>query len=126
MDVSAEDSGVVRRYLAPLDETGRIRFPAEGVDVRLVGPRDKGGHVRRFLPENVYVPTEGRLLRKADGTGFFIMASSFEVGHYRLKMSYRRDNRDVDPECQVYSEAGNRDLEHVNIDIPWQTNLRKK
>jgi hypothetical protein len=120
-DVSPEEIGVVRRYLASLDATGRIMFPAAGIDLRLVGPREIAGHGRRFLPEEVYVPAEGRLLRKADGTGFFIMASSLEAGNYRVKMSYRRDNSTIDPGSQVYSEAGNRNPENVIIEIPWQT-----
>ena len=121
MDVSPEEIGVVRRYLASLDATGQIRFPAGGVDLRLVGPHDIEGHGRRFLPEEVYVPAEGRLLRKADETGFFIVAFQLDAGQYRLKMNYRRKNQDKDPNSQVFTQAGKSDEEAVIIDIPWQT-----
>lgn len=122
MSVALEESGVVSRFIALLDETGRLRLPADGVDMCLIRSDQSVLHAKRFLPEHAYTSVEGRLLRKADGTGFFITVSRFASGQYRLKIIYRRNNRGADPDSQVYSEAGNREPELVSVDIPWQTN----
>jgi hypothetical protein len=98
---------------------------ATGAELRLVEPKGVVGHTRRFLPDSDYSPVAARLLRKADGTGLFLLvlgASSLgslvPAGQYRLKLSYLRDNRAANPTSQVYSEAGNTGPENVNIDIP--------
>jgi hypothetical protein len=125
-DAPPEEPGVIRRFIASLDERGQLRFPAEHMDLRVKAPGSTGGHMRRFLPEGDYDPLEGvQVLRKADGTGFFLLPfsvdSALAKGQYRLKLTYRRDNQAVTPDSQVFSEAGNCTDEQVTIDIPWQT-----
>src|SRR5262249_24511182 len=44
-------------------------FPAQGVDLRLVAPDGRPGHLRRFLPDSAYAPAEAPVLRAAGGTG---------------------------------------------------------
>ncbi|SRR6266550_2484574 len=107
-------------------ERGQLRLTPRGTDLRLVSADKTSGHVRRFLPNDDYVRMDASVLRKRDGTGFFIVApttsslgSRFEVGQYRLEMAYRRNNQAVDPDSQVLSEAGVSAPEHVAIDIPW-------
>jgi len=107
-----------------LDRVGRSRFPSESADLRIVSSDAKEEHARRFLPNSALTMIDARLLRKVDGTAFFIMASSLTIGLYRLKMTYRRDNRSVDPNSQIYREAANSDPEQVAIDIPWDQNNR--
>ena len=70
-------------------------------------------------PIATIIPQMARVLRKVDGTGFFIVVPAAVPGQYRLKMAYRRDNRSADPDSQVLSEAGSSAPEHVTIDIPW-------
>jgi hypothetical protein len=117
---------VVRRFIAPTTESGQLHFPAEGVRLRLNVPEGTAGHAQSFLPDNVYVPITVHVLRGADGTGFFVMAPAatpmgthLEIGSYRLKMTYRRNNQVVDPGSQIFSEAGNSAPEHVPFDIQW-------
>jgi hypothetical protein len=123
-DAPSDELVVVRRFKASLDERGQLRFPANGVDLRVGAPASTVGHTRRFLPENEYGRVESvRVLRKADGTGFFLLpppgVSVFTEGQHRLKLTYRRDNRAAKPDSQVLSEAGNSADESVIIDVPW-------
>src|SRR5205085_9521627 len=67
-----------------------------------------------------------RVLRKTDGTGLFIMSppasppgSLLPQDEYRLVFTYRRNNRAVDPDSDVLSEAGDSAQEEVSLDIPW-------
>jgi hypothetical protein len=125
-DAPPEKPGVVRRFIAALDERGHLRLPTEGAELRLRTPDGTSGHMRRFLPDTDYAPIEARVLRKIDGTGFFIcvpaaipVGSQLTFGQYRVKMTYRRDNRAVAPDSIVFSQAGVTDPEQVTIDIPW-------
>jgi len=125
-DAPPEEPGVVRRFVASLDERGSLQLPSEGVTLRVRTPNKTGGHMRHFLPDGDYNPVDARVLRKADGTAFFLVVpaatpdgSQLIAGQYRLKMTYRRDNRAVDPASQVFSKAGNSAPEQVTIDIPW-------
>ncbi len=102
-----------------LDKVGRPRLPSEGTDLRLVSSDAKVEHARRFLPDSAFTTIDASLLRKSDGTAFFIMAPSLSAGQYRLKMKYRRNNRNVDPNSQIYSEAGYKGSEEAIIDVPW-------
>ena len=118
------EPGMVQRFMAQVNESGRIHFPEDGVDLRIVEPGSKVDHMRPFLPDHAYgEPLENlRILRKADGTGFFLLPPDgdpgFPAGQYRLKWTYRRNNRDVNPDSQVLRQANNSDDEVVTIDVP--------
>ena len=78
------------------------------------------------LGKNNYEQMNSRVLRKADGTGLFIVSpaaissgSLLPAGEYRLAFTYRRNNRAVDPDSDLLSEAGNSASEEVSLDIPW-------
>lgn len=124
--VQPEDRGVVRRFVAPLDEHGQVRLTPQGTDLRLVSASKTAEHMRRFLPDDTYTRRDVRVLRKRDGTGFFVVpaapppGSPLEVGQYRLAMTYRRNNQGIDADSQVFSEAGNTADEKARIDVPWQ------
>ncbi len=128
-DASTAESGVIQRFKAALDEHGQLRLPAEGADLRILSSgTKKSGHAREFLPEDSYTPVaQARVLRKADGTGFFIMipsdsstGSELVSGQYRLKLTYRRNNKAVDSNSKIFSQVGNSDSELVTVDIPWE------
>jgi hypothetical protein len=118
------ETRVLQRFAAPLDAFGHVRLsPAGGADLRLAPPGGGEEHTRRFLPEGDYSPVAAGLLRKADGTGFFLLVPDGSqpgprrARQYRLKLSYIRDNRAADPTSQVYSQAGDSGPENVTIDI---------
>lgn len=119
-----EEPGVVRHFMASLGEHGQLRLPIDGTDLRLVAPGEASGHTRTFLTDGAYTPVgDVRVLRKADGTGFFMVmpaGPTFATGQYRVKLTYHRNNKVADPDSQVFSEAGNSTPENVTIDIPWQ------
>ena len=123
IDKHLEEAGVVKRFNASLSEHGQLRLPGKGADLRLRARGGTEGHTRHFLPDSPYVSVNALVLRKADGTGFFVLASptgsALTYGQYRLEMTYRRDNRAVDPDGQAFSQAGVTDPERVTIDIPW-------
>lgn len=119
------EPGVIRRFKAPLDEPGRLELEAKGAMLRLRAPGKTEGHQRFFLPEGKYRPADAsRLLRKADGTGFLLVAPSTSEagsllvpGQYRLDLTYYRDIQSVDPANQVFSEAGNTNPEQARLAI---------
>ncbi len=128
-DAPPEELGVVRRFVASLEERGRLRLPTDGVDLRLRASATSGGHARRFFSDSHYgAVADAKVLRNADGTAFFILVPTgsppnptIPPGQYRLKMIYRRDNQSSDPDSQVLSQGGKSDPERVTLDIPWET-----
>ncbi|MDA0167647.1 DUF1080 domain-containing protein [Solirubrobacter taibaiensis] len=127
-DPPAELPGVASRFAAGPADSGRIRLPSGGADLRAVGV-DDAGHARSFLPDNAYVPLTPsalRVLRRADGTAFFLCChgttsslSSLARGRYRLTLTYLRDNQVSDPESIVLSSAGDSSPEVATLDLPW-------
>jgi hypothetical protein len=125
-DAPAEEPSVVRRFIASGANHGLLRLSAVGEDLRIRASDGTGGHARRFRPAADYAPVAAQVLRKIDGTGFFVIVpsatpagSTLAVGEYRLRITYRRDNRAIDPGSQLLSEAGNKSDERATIDIPW-------
>jgi hypothetical protein len=110
---------------ASVERSQRIFF---SVELRVVAPDGKVIHARHFLPDDNYIPEDVKVLRKADGTGLFLFKPgddfsglAFALAQYRLKLTFRRDNRSRVPTSTVWSQAGNRDDEVVTLDIPLQT-----
>lgn len=104
-----------------VERSRRLLFSRE---LRVVAPDGRVVHARHFLPDGDYVAEDVRVLRKADGTGFFMVkpgGASFSLGQYRLKLTYRRDNRAFDPASRTLSQAGDRAPEVVAIDVSLQT-----
>ena len=69
-----------------------------------------------------------KVLRKADGTGLFVVApavspagSLLPPAEYRLVFSYRRNIRAIDSESELFSEAGNTGNEEAALEVPWVT-----
>ena len=113
-DAHDVDPGLTRRFVAADGESGRIRFGAGPVTLRLAD-----GHRRSFLTG--YADQNVRVLRKRDGTGFFVVpaAPPFAAGEYRFTLTYRRDISAIDPTAPVLSEAGVTADEVAWIDVPW-------
>jgi hypothetical protein len=113
-DAPPADPGVIPRFVASLDDAGRRRLPESGAELRLTGP-DKRQHLRRFLPDSAYSPVAVDVLRKGDGTAFWMTAAPAPLppGEYRLASTYRRDNRPTDP--LVLSENGVQTPEAVTV-----------
>jgi hypothetical protein len=96
-------------------------------ELRVVTPAGASEHRRQFLPASDYLSEDVRVLRKGDGTGFAMLVpdsasavgSSLPLGDYRLRLSYRRDNRARDPESMVLSQAGDSGSEEVVVDVNW-------
>lgn len=98
------------------------------IELRLVAPDGKILHSRHFLPDDDYVFEHLKVLRKADGTGCFMIkldvalnAIPLSLEQYRLKLTYHRNNRTRVPTSQIWSQAGNDADEIVTLDIPLQT-----
>jgi hypothetical protein len=110
---------------APAPAIGLAFF---SIELRIVAPDGLVIHARHFLPEDNYVSEDVNVLRKADGTGFFMVkldgnlnSIPFSLSQYRLKLTYRRNNRARVPASQILSQAGNQADEVATIDIPLQT-----
>jgi hypothetical protein len=121
------ESATIANEPGSVDSTVSLTRPAQfvtGVELRIVAPGGDVIHSRYFLSEDNYPRKDVLVLRKADGTGFFIIKPGsipFTPGQYRLTLHYRRDNRDFASGSPVYSEAGNTTDEVGALDIPWQT-----
>jgi hypothetical protein len=122
-DLIQELPNIINRFVASLDENGQIRLSSSGSDLRLIAPDGTFGHSRRFLPTTAFNSVNAaKVVRKTDGTGFFLVVPPLDPetpeDHYRLLLTYRRNNRTVDPDSQIFSQAGNTEDEIVTIDIP--------
>jgi hypothetical protein len=98
------------------------------IELRLVAPDGEIIHSRHFLPDDDYVSENLKVLRKADGTGFFMIkldvalnAIPLSLEQYRLKLTYHRNNKARVSTSQTLSQAGNDADEIVTLDIPLQT-----
>jgi hypothetical protein len=112
---------------ASIDLTGNVSY---SVELRLIAPNGNVVHSKHFLPDTNYVSEDVSVLRKADGTGFFMIhlddslnALPLSPAQYRLKLTYHRNNRTRIPTSQVLSQAGNDDDEIVTLDIPLKQNV---
>jgi len=103
-------------------ERGVASLPVGGADLRLVDPSGGVLHARRARSAAEYTAVPIRLLRKQDGTGMWVSPASGSLapGAYRLKLTFRRDNRAADPDGQVLRQAGQSGPEVATIEIPWQ------
>ena len=108
--------------LASIDLTEDVSY---SVELRLIAPNGNVAHSKHFLPDTYYVSEDVSVLRKADGTGFFMIhlddnlnVLPLSPGQYRLKLTYHRNNRTRVPTSQVFSQAGNDANEIVTLDIP--------
>ena len=110
---------------------GKVDFARRlfySVELRLVAPDGEIVHARHFLPDDDYLNEDVNVLRKADGTGFFVVKLDsgasvipFPLAQYRLKLTYHRNNRTRVAASQILSQAGNDADELVTLDIPLQT-----
>lgn len=127
-DVPTQETNVVHRFTTPLGEKAQLQLPKNGVNLQIVEPGTKTIHEKYFVPDKDYTSVDDiKVLRKVDGTGFFILASAesslgteFTEGLYQLKLTYRRDNTAIDSNSQILSQAGNSNSESVTLDIPWR------
>ncbi len=125
----AATANVAYRFAAGLSDAGSLRFPGpDPVALRLVDSKGTVVHARTFLPGAAFAPLAARIARKADGTGLAIVVpaataagTQLDPGHYRIALTYLRDNRAHAPASLVYTEAGSSDPESVTLDIPWET-----
>jgi hypothetical protein len=116
----------LRRFRAPAGTPGDRQFAGNAVDLRLVDPKGVVVHARRFLNDTSYSPVVFDVLRKADGTAFFLLPAGFPgtgflPGGYRLTMEFRRDNTGVDPGSIVLSAAGQTAQETAILHVPSST-----
>ncbi|MCU1264523.1 MAG: hypothetical protein JWM21_841 [Acidobacteria bacterium] len=117
-------------HLTGLD-AGKVDFARRifySVELRLVAPGGEIVHARHFLPDDDYLNEDVNFLRKADGTGFFMVKLDsgfsvipFPLAQYRLKLTYHRNNRTRVAASRICSEAGSDADERVTLDIPLQT-----
>jgi hypothetical protein len=113
--------GVTDRFIASLGEYGRLRLPPEGTSLRIRSSSSLSNHTRQFLPDSAYNSSaDVSILRSDDGTGMFLVISHYTRSlhdQFRLKFLYNRDNRIVDPQSHVLSQAGCCNPESVMIDL---------
>jgi hypothetical protein len=118
---------ISQRFRATAGTPGDVLFTANAVDLRLVDSLGKVIHARRFLNGTTsYTAVGFHILRKADGTAFFLLPTGFPSagflpGSYRLTMDFRRDNTATDPESIILSAAGQTAPETVILDVPSST-----
>ena len=126
---SADQAGLARRFAATLADRGSIRLPGSEAELRLVAGSSDLLHARSFLPSADYVSiADVRVLRKADGTAFAVVVPSTQVpgshlvpASYRVRLTYRRDNRASEPDRLVFSQAGVAVDEVTTLDVPWSS-----
>jgi len=118
---------VLQRFRAPTGTPGDVQLAANAVDLRLVDSKGRVVHARRFLNDTTgYNSVAFHVLRKADGTAFFLLpagfpAAGFSPGTYQMTMSFLRDNKAIDPNSIILSAAGQTAPETVILGVPSST-----
>jgi hypothetical protein len=118
---AASEAGLEHRFTAPPGETGRLRFPSGGAELRVMAPAGPG-HRRTFVPPAEHVALANpKLIRRADGTGLVLLPfggpSPLVEGQYRVALTWHRERSG---QVHTFSQAGDRTPEKAVIDIPWQ------
>lgn len=110
---TAAEAGRVTRSVAAAGERGRTRMRGSQAMLRLVGPDGASGHMRGFIHEAGWVPISVKLLRKADGTAFFLIPEDGQATNpLRVTMTFHRDR----PEAgRAMSQAGDRGVEQGTV-----------
>jgi hypothetical protein len=113
------EAGVTQRFAAVGTDAGTIHFSASAVDVMLVARDGRVLHARRFLRPSAYSALNVRVLRKRDGTAFFIAPASgtFAADTQRIVLQFHRDNRTADASSLLLSAGGNSDPEIATLDF---------
>ena len=94
---------------------GPSHLRSQGIELRLVAPGDTIGHARTFLGPEAYVPVSVKMLRKADGTGLFLLPEGDAgSGPLRLGLTYHRDRSEAG---RTFRQAGDKGPEQVTLDI---------
>jgi hypothetical protein len=114
------------RFAATLTDPGLVQFGGDSVDLRLLDAAGQVAHSRRFLAPSGYAAVAATVIRRADGTGFFVFVpagatSPLSPGQYRLALTYNRDNRAAIPDSQVLTQNGSAEPELATLDVPWLT-----
>jgi hypothetical protein len=84
----AHDVGIVLRF-ASTSGFAQPQFPAAGVELRLLTPTGDVAHQRSFLPDGSFAILATRIVRKGDGTAFFLFVPG-TTGSVRLNLAYVR------------------------------------
>ena len=123
---ASEKPNELHRFTAVGEDPGRALLTNNGVRLRVTDANNHPIYDRFFLPSDAYgeIPN-ARILRKEDGTGFFVLipsgsGSQLLQGQYRLRMTYHRAISSVDEIFLVLKEVGSSDDENVILDIPWE------
>src|SRR5204863_7855889 len=122
-DGRATDPGMVRRYSTPAGADGSFRLEPDGARLRLVEAGGTTLSERSFRPDAEYGPVTASLLRRRDGTAFYVLvpdgsgSSRLPSGGARLRLTYRRDDTAAHPMAPIYSPDGLRADETVVLDL---------
>lgn len=124
-DAPAAEPNVLHRFAARTGERGRCHFLGDTAELRVRNANGVIEHGRGFARDG-FATVAARVLRKRDGTAFFLFPPSGEAaltqGEYRLRLTFLRDDRAAHPTSPVYSQAGSRLAEEVVLDVPWKIN----
>ena len=114
--------GMVRRYRARQGEA-EVTLPPEGVRLRLTAPDGAILSSRSQLPDTAFVDRGFRILRRADGTGFFLLfpdtagRSLLDSPTVRARLSYRKNIVEIDQQAPIYSQSGDESDEEVTLEL---------
>jgi hypothetical protein len=114
-DMAQEEPTIRRRYMARFGETGDIHFRNTRQQLRIIDRNGNSIHDQQFLQQDQYAAFAARIIRKRDGTGFFLfpsVAEELKTNTYRLELKFRKNNTTDVPDSQVWRQAGD-DLEEV-------------
>lgn len=124
-DALEEDVNLEQRYRTPWSGSGSLTFLDNTQQLRLVNDDYQSLHQMGFLQESSFSTVGIRVLRKRDGSGVFVFRSSgeFDPGTHRMDLTFRRNNKAIDEDSQVWRQTGDDGDEMASIVIPWKGNL---
>ncbi len=116
-----ENKTIKQRYIASFEESGYLHFRNNQQKLRIIDKKGNNIHTKHFMNDDSYTDTPAKILRKRDGTGFFLLPTvtgdELHANTYRLSLKFRRDNRTHDPDSQVLRQVGDTSEENTVINI---------
>jgi hypothetical protein len=110
------DVGVTLRFVAADASQAAVEFPAAGVELRLLSPAGVVVHQRAFVPDGTFAPIATSLVRKKDGTAFFLLlpVGAAAPAAFRLSFTYVRAPTDTLPGLR---QGGSELPERIALDV---------
>lgn len=108
------DVGVTLRFVGNELTASSPQFPTTGVELRLLAPSGDVVHQRTLYPDSAFVSLAASVVRKGDGTAFFLWVP-VTPGASRVQLTFMRAATTTLP---AMHQSGSARPERIALDLP--------